>query len=79
MKYTVTVSKVERTGSGAIVTVAIAPGPLERGQTATRMAPKIVTIDGLITLAAIRAEVEAALRADLAERAIVGAGFEVDV
>jgi hypothetical protein len=77
-KYTVTVSKVERTGSGAIVTVALAP-VLERGQTATRMAPKIVAIDGLITVAAIRAEVEAALRADLAERAIVGAGFEVDV
>jgi hypothetical protein len=78
MKYTVTVSKVERTGSGAIVTVALAP-VLERGQTAARMAPKIVTIDGLITLAAIRAEVEAALRSDLEERAIVGAGFEVDV
>jgi hypothetical protein len=43
------------------------------------MAPKIVTIDGLITLAAIRAEVEAALRSDLEERAIVGAWFEVDV
>jgi hypothetical protein len=79
MKYTVTVSKVERTGSGAIVTVAIAP-VLERGQTAVvRMAPRVIAVDGQVTLAAIRAEVEAALRADLAERAIVGAAFEVDV
>jgi hypothetical protein len=77
-KFTITVNKVERIGTGANVAVTIAP-VLERGQVAPRPVSRIVTVAGQVTQAAVRAEVEAIILAERAERAVVGASFEVDV
>jgi hypothetical protein len=40
---------------------------------------RIVNVSGQVTQAAVRAEVEAIILAERAERAVVGASFEVDV
>jgi hypothetical protein len=77
-KFTITVSKVERIGTGANVSVTIA-AVVERGQVAPRPVTRIVTVAGQVTQAAVRAEVEAIILAERAERAVVGASFEVDV
>jgi hypothetical protein len=77
-RFTITVNKVDRIGPGANVSVTIA-AVVERGQVAPRPVTRIVNVSGQVTQAAVRAEVEAIILAERAERAVVGASFEVDV
>jgi hypothetical protein len=66
-KFTVVVNKIERAVGHSSVTVTMTPVP-ERGVMAARPVSRIFMIEGQITLAGLRAEVD-----------IVGASFEVDV